>query len=487
MFKNNGKLSMGEGTHEISMELFALNRKRLVEKLRTKNPPKDAIVFLQGGVDVPFNDTDVYFIFRQESYFMWAFGVLEPDCYGAIEIETGKTHLFVPRLPDSYAIWMGPLHSLEDFSKKYLIENVYYSDTIADVLTNLNPSALLIMNGVNSDSGLDFTEPYFEGIENFTLEREILYNEIADLRVVKSNLELDVMKYVIEVSSAAHRKVMRMAKPGRSEYQCESEFLHHTYSVGGCRHVSYTCICGSGTNSAILHYGHAGAPNDRFIKEGDICLFDMGANYFGYAADITCSFPPNGKFTPDQKLIYEAVLEANLAVTNTAKPGVNWLDMHFLANRVLLSELKKGGLLQGDVDEMVSAGLGHTFQPHGLGHLLGLDVHDVGGYLPSHPERRKAPTGAHKLRTSRNLLEGMVLTIEPGCYFIDPLLDEALEDPNLSKFLVPEAIKRFRGFGGVRIEDDVLVTATGIKNLTKVPRTVPEIEDWIANKDDDKY
>ena len=149
-------------------------------------------------------------------------------------------------------------------------------------------------------------------------------------------------------------------------------------------------------------------------------LFDMGGNYFGYAADITCSFPANGKFTPDQKFIYEAVLKSNQAVGNVAKPGVSWVDMHKLANRTLLEELKKGGLLKGNVDDMMDAKLGYYFQPHGLGHLLGLDVHDVGGYLPNQPER-STELGLNRLRFARILEKGMYVTIEPGCYFIDPV------------------------------------------------------------------
>lgn len=146
----------------------------------------------------------------------------------------------------------------------------------------------------------------------------------------------------------------------------------------------------------------------------------MGSNYYGYAADITCSFPANGKFTADQKMVYEAVLTANLAVMNAAKPGSSWVDMHALSNKTLLTELKKGGLLKGDVNEMFEAGLGAVFQPHGLGHLMGLDVHDVGGYLNGYPERPQA-RGLNRLRTARALEKGMVLTIEPGCYFIDPV------------------------------------------------------------------
>ncbi|RZC33277.1 xaa-Pro dipeptidase-like, partial [Asbolus verrucosus] len=470
---------MGLGTLEVPLELFALNRRRLVERIRP-NRPENAIILLQGGNEVPFYDTDTtYNVFRQESYFMWAFGAIEPGCFGAIEVSTGHAHLFVPHFPKSYAIWMGPLHTPEDFSKKYGISNVHYSDEIAAVLKKLNPSVLLTLKGVNSDSGLTSEEAKFDGIDKFQVDNSVLFNEIADLRVFKTDLEIEVMKYVVETSSAAHRKVMRFAKAGRSEYQCESEFLHYCYGVGGCRHISYTCICASHTNAAILHYGHAAAPNDS--------LFDMGANYFGYAADITCTFPVSGKFTADQKLIYEAVLAANLAVFEAAKPGVSWADMHVLSIKTLLTELKKGGLLKGDVDAMITAGLGAIFQPHGLGHLLGLDVHDVGGYLENQPARRTHPRGIDKLRTARILQERMILTIEPGCYFVDILLDEALADPTLSQFLEPEVIKRFRGFGGVRIEDDVLITKEGVVNLTKVPRTVQEIEDWMAGKDDEKY
>ncbi|XP_018325544.1 xaa-Pro dipeptidase isoform X3 [Agrilus planipennis] len=487
MSQNRYKLWMGPGTYCVPPELFALNRSRLAERLNSKEIPKKSVVLLQGGNEIPFNDTDTNYLFRQESYFMWTFGVLEEKCFGALDLDTRKSFLFVPRLPESYAVWMGPLYTLDDFKMKYKIDSVHYTDEIAEVLKNHGASVLLTLKGINSDSGSESKEASFTGIESFQVNNALLFPEIADLRTVKTDLELDVIRYVVEVSSAAHRKVMRMARPGKTEYQCESEFLHYCYSVGGCRYVSYTCICGSGPNAAILHYGHPGAPNDRFIQDGDTLLFDMGANYMGFAADITCSFPANGTFTSMQRLIYEAVLKSNLAVMTNGKPGVLWTDMHLLANKVLLQELKNGGLLTGNVDEMVKAGLAAIFQPHGLGHLLGLDVHDVGGYLDNNPPRPKEPRGAEKLRTARVLQKNMVLTIEPGCYFIDPLLDSALADPKLAQFIIKEEIERFRGFGGIRIEDDVVVTENGIENLTKVPRTIQEIEDWISGKDDGKY
>lgn len=473
----------GNHTLKVPMSLFRNNRERLAERIKTntKVPQAGTFIILQGGVEIPFNDTDIVWPFRQESFFQWAFGVEEPGCYGAIDVANGSSVLFVPRLPAEYAIWQGRLYTLEEFKKRYGVDEVRYSDEIATVLKSKRAALLLTLRGKNSDSGLETNETVFNGIDQFNVDNRTLYPEICECRVIKTPQEIEVLEYVIKVSSDAHKSVMRMVKPGIGEFEAESAFLHYVYSVGGCRHASYQCICGSGHNASILHYGHAGAPNNKTINDGDLCLFDMGGNYCGYAADITCTFPVNGKFTDDQKMIYEAVLAARDAVMNHAKPGAAWTDMHLVANKIMLTSLRDGGLLTGDVDEMIEAGLNEIFQPHGLGHLMGLDVHDVGGYLPGHPERPTAP-GLRKLRTGRILKPGMVLTIEPGCYFIDCLLDAALNDSKQSKFIVAEKLKRFRGFGGVRIEDDVLITETGVKNLTDVPRTVEEIEKWMAAK-----
>ncbi|MBN3290795.1 PEPD dipeptidase, partial [Polypterus senegalus] len=210
-----------------------------------------------------------------------------------------------------------------------------------------------------------------------------------------------------------------------------------------------------------------------------MCLFDMGGEYYCYSSDITCTFPANGSFTTDQRAIYEAVLKSSRAVMAAIKPGVSWPDMHRLADRIHLEELTKIGILQGNVDEMVKVHLGAIFMPHGLGHLLGIDVHDVGGY-PEGVERINLP-GLKNLRTARLLQERMVLTIEPGIYFIDHVLDKALADPAQSCFIKNEVLQRFRGFGGVRIEDDIAVTSTGMELLTCVPRTVEEIEAFMAD------
>ncbi|KAG7390716.1 hypothetical protein PHYPSEUDO_006835 [Phytophthora pseudosyringae] len=259
------------------------------------------------------------------------------------------------------------------------------------------------------------------------------------------------------------------------EFHAESDFLHYVYSNGGARFHAYTCICGSGHNASAQHYGHAGAPNDKLLEDGDLFLNDMGGELHGYTSDITCTFPVNGKFTNDQKMLYEGVLKAHDTVMAAIKPGVIWVDMHILANRVMTEHMLENGLLQnGTVDEMMAHEVSSYFTPCGLGHLMGLDVHDVGGFPVGHV--RSTKKSLQKLRLVRKLEKNMVVTVEPGWYFIEAQLRIALADATVLAFINPEVLARFRGMGGVRIESDVVVTATGAENMTQVPRTIQQIE-----------
>ena len=206
-----------------------------------------------------------------------------------------------------------------------------------------------------------------------------------------------------------------------------------------------------------------------------------------YASDITCSYPVKGTFTKDQRDIYEYVLDAQLSVIRQLRPGVSWLEMHRESERAILRGLIKCGVLNTNgrddltqvVEEMLEVDLGAVFMPHGLGHLIGLDTHDVGGYSPGTPHRSPRP-GVKKLRTARIMEEGVAITVEPGCYFIDPLLDMALADDRQKKFMNRERLADFRGFGGIRLEDNVVVTADGCINLTLCPRAVQEVLDVMS-------
>jgi len=477
---------LGHNTLKIPYSLHAENRERLVAAFaKSGSIPTNSYILLEGGKSETWYDSDSDRLFRQESFFQWAFGINEPDCYGAVHVDTGAAIVFVPRLPSEYAVWLGKIYPATYFKEKYGVNEGRYVDELDSFFTEKNVSKIYTLRGLNTDSGNTAKEAYFEGINKFTIDNTSLFPVIVECRVIKTQKEIEVLRYVTSVSSEGHKAVMRSVKPGLNngvkEYQLESTFMHHVYHNGGCRNVAYTCICASGHNSSILHYGHAAAPNDRTVRDGDMCLFDMGAEYHCYCADITTSFPANGKFTEDQKVVYSAVLKAQRAVEAAMKPGVSWPSMHRLAERCILEDLIKGGILaNGTVEEMEAAHLGSVFMPHGLGHLLGLNVHDVGGYPVGGVTRSQEP-GLKKLRTGRALEAGMFITVEPGCYFIDVLLDSALANSAQRKYINLPVLERFRNFGGVRLEDDVLVTADGVEVLTNVPRTVAEIEAWMAS------
>uniref|UniRef100_A0A061RJ50 Xaa-Pro dipeptidase n=1 Tax=Tetraselmis sp. GSL018 TaxID=582737 RepID=A0A061RJ50_9CHLO len=385
----------------------------------------------------------------------------------------------MPRLPPEHAVWMGPIDSPDQVQTKYGVDEVHYVDEMITVLATAKPPVLHLLSGTNSDSSLRIEPPTFDGMDKFVVETETLHRVLTECRVRKTPLEIEVMRYANRIASEAHIKAMRECRPGMMEYQLESAFLSHCYSAGGCRHAPYTPICASGPNGAVLHYGHAAAPNNRQLQDGDMMLCDMGCEYHGYDSDITVSFPVSGKFTEDQSAVYRAVLDASRAVIASIRPGVKWPDMHGLALRKILEGLKRGGFVQGDVDAMMEKDLGALFMPHGLGHLIGLDTHDVGGYGPGLPERIDRPS-YRALRMARELEEGMVVTVEPGCYFNSFLLLPALEDEDLKGFLVKDRIASRLGSGGVRIEDDVVVTADGCENLTDVPREPEDVEAVMA-------
>ncbi|VDK53847.1 unnamed protein product [Anisakis simplex] len=449
----------------IKPALFAENRKRLVDELRKKlGGTKGNVVVLEGASTSELILAGILRIWKviqkcsssifQESYFFWTFGAHESESFGAIDVDSGKSILFPPKLHPDYAIWDGKIEPESWFKKTYEVDEVHFNDenTISEMLKNLGAKQLLLLKAENTDSGNTLEPANFKGRNDFACNTELLYPIMANLRVFKTDKELEVMRYSCKVASEAHKAVMKHAKPGQYEYQLES-----------------------GMNGAVLHYGHANAPNRKKILDGDLCLFDMGPECECYASDVTVTFPVNGKFTENQKLIYNAVLRANREVFKAAKPGVRWADMHLLAERVMLTDLKAGGLLKGDVDEMLSARLGAVFMPHGLGHLLGLDVHDCGGYLGDATPRSKEP-GLKSLRLTRTLQERMVVTIEPGCYFIDTQLEKALADPAMKKYINEDRLNEFKGFGGVRIEDDIVIWASGNEMLNDVPRTIEEIE-----------
>lgn len=491
---STGVFQKGTGrsrTLAVPMSIHASSRNKLMDLLSANYDATSGLVLLQGGEEQCVYDSDTELVFRQDSWFHYLFGVKEPGMFGLLDLESRKSILFIPRLGDEYRIWCGEIHSSQSFKLSYNVDEVYYTDEIDDYMAkaNLSPSKkLYLLNGINSDSGLQSKVADFPSISSYLplIDNSKLHHALSSARVLKSDYEVEVMRYCAWVASNAHVECMREVHVGMNEYELEAVFAYQIYRKGGCRKCAYTAICACGPNGATLHYGHAGAPNDYVLREGDICLLDMGAEYHGYVSDITCSFPVATEFSNNQKVVYEGVLEAQKAVASLMKPGASWVDCHLAAEREVLRALVTLQVLvnpndsTGKEEEFLNLlqekDIGSVFMPHGLGHLIGCDTHDVGGYIEGTPKRVREGPGVGKLRTSRVLEQNMVMTSEPGCYFIDALLDKALLDETKSMYFNVTKLQEMRGFGGVRLEDVVLVTELGMENLTTTPRTIEEVE-----------
>lgn len=481
--------SMGEGTLRVPMSMHAGHRAKVCDALRSSCSDGD-VLFLQGGSALPLYTSDTDWGFRQESNFQYLFGVKEQGVLGAIRVQDGRALLFIPELAQEYQKWLGPIKPPAWWQRAYGVDEVHLAAAVGDVLGALGAKRLLVPRGTELDSGIETPGLSFEGCQQLldlcppapeALCRQA-WVALCEARARKSPGELEIMQYVNDVSCRAHVEVMRSVKAGEREFVAEATFKYQSM-LRGCARVGYGCICPAGPRAAILHYGHENEPNAELAQGTDMRLHDMGAEYHCYCADVTVSFPMNGRFTEGQRAVYEAVWAATLAVERAVRPGVDYKDMHRLAQRVLLEEMKGAGLFVGEVDDMVRAGLMSYFFPHGLGHQLGLQVHDVAGYPPG-GSRADDPSIVENLRCGRVLEENMVITVEPGFYFVDYLVEELLSIPELAALVNAERLSElWAEVGGVRIEDDVVVTAGGCRVLTCVPRTVAEIEAVMAGQE----
>ena len=274
----------------------------------------------------------------------------------------------------------------------------------------------------------------------------MLEHLLNEMRLIKSPYEIKLMEKAGAISAQAHKRAMAVCRPGLSEYHLEAELLHE-FVRSGSRAPAYNNIVAAGKNACILHYIENNAP----LKDGDLVLIDAGCEFEYYAADITRTFPVNGRFSKEQRALYEIVLEAQLEAIKVVKPGTPWDEPHNVTVRVITAGLVELGLLKGDVQELIISEAYKAFYMHRAGHWLGIDVHDVGDY---------------KIDDKWRLLEpGMVTTIEPGIYVAPDNMD---------------VDKKWRGIG-IRIEDDVLVTRTGNRVMSLgAPKTVEEIESFMA-------
>lgn len=470
-------MTEGYAIHELeqfakSSNMFEKLRNRLLGNLKAQGVPERSIIALKSHTDVNVHDTDGTYELYFESFAFNITGLKQTDLEILIEVDSAQVHVFIPRFSEIVQIFLKPC-TPEIVSAEYGYK-AYYTEEFNSVLEKLNPSCIYLNKGLNTDSKVDVPSSYlrYSVFDKFVVNEELLYPVFARCRSVKTQEEVEVMRRVIRASSEAHVQVMKHCKAGLFEYALAGVFRAHV-AVNYGYIYSFCPISACGPQGAVLHYPHMDQP----IVSGHMMLCDMGAYGYGYSSDIACTFPVDGKFTPNQASIYSLVLKANRSVVSAMKPGVEWTDMHLLAEKVIIEGLIDLQVLQGNSEEIQNKRIGAVFFPHGLGHLLGHDTHDVGGYICGH--QRSTEPGIRCLRTRRTLEAGMIITVEPGIYFIDVAIEQALCNEDFRRFFGPR-LEEFRGFGGVRIEDDVLVTEHGAEILTNVPRTVEEIERVMA-------
>lgn len=440
--------------------------KRLVKAFGFAKGSSSAI-FIKGtnsSLRIPSSDVDAEF--RQESNFYWLTGCNEPDCAAFVNIDEEKLTLLIPELDDDHALWCGEYPVADDYQKKLGADKVVFNaaENIKQLVVDSNIKNLYVLDHSHAEIK--------KQLPDVSVDTKTLYATIRDLRMIKQPDEIEEMKKICKVAADAHVQVMRHAKAGINEYELEAVFRYHT-SIKGATRLAYSVISAGEERGATLHY----VQNNKSIKDGSLYLIDAGAEFPDtyYASDITRTYPINGKFTEKQRQIYSIVLEANKQVIQKMKPGVQWVDMHRLADRIIVEGLLKLNILKGDVEELIKNHVGGYFFPHGLGHAIGLDVHDP----PNKDGSFKAidEPGIRYLRVHVELKEGMALTVEPGIYFVPRLLQKALQDSNVSKFLNEDKVKEYMDFGGIRVEDDVVVTADGVLVLTSdVPKEIEEME-----------
>ena len=400
---------------------------------------------------------DVEHPFRQDSDFYYLSGFAEANaCLVLIPgREEGEYILFCEDKDPDMEIWTGRRAGPEGAAKDFFVDEAYPIEAIDSVLPTLIEGKARIYTEMGANSQFDTQLTHWVNQVKAMVrkgaqvphEYSALDHLLHEMRLIKSSAEIEMMQKAADISAAAHCRAMKTAKPGCFEYKLEAELLHE-FTREGSRWPAYPSIVGGGENACILHYTN----NDMPIADGGLILIDAGCELDYYAADITRTFPVNGKFSPEQKALYELVLKAQLAAIEQVKPGNSWNAAHEVAVEVLVTGLLELGLLTGDIEQLIEDESYKVFYMHRTGHWLGMDVHDVGEYRIN--------------KEWRPLKEGMVLTIEPGLYIAPDCKDV---DP------------RWRGIG-IRIEDDVVVTADGHHILShKVPKTVAEIEALMAS------
>ncbi len=429
---------------------YTYRRQALLQQL-----PPEAVVVIQCA-PVLIRNGDVEHDYRQDSSFYYLSGMVEAQT--TLVLINGKdgpkSIIFCPSKNKLQEIWHGRRLGVDAAPQALLVDEAYPSETLAAQLIELLDGASQVIYSFSRSATGELVQQSLAKLRALRRQGKVCPNQLVDLeplvdamRLFKSVAEIDQMALAGHISVSAHKHAMRVCKVGMYEYQLAGE-LHYQFAIQASPRLAYGSIVAGGENACILHYMN----NDQVLCDGDLVLIDAGCELDHYASDITRTFPVNGRFSEAQKIIYELVLAAHHATLQSIKPGAIYTDLQDAAVKVITQGLINIGLLTGELEKNIEDQTYRQFYMHNIGHWLGMDVHDVGAY---------------KLENqSRPLIAGMVTTVEPGIY-IDP------DDANIAA--------QWRGIG-VRIEDDILVTENGYRNLTAdLPVTVADIENLMAS------
>lgn len=457
--------------------VYKNRRARLREKM------SDGIVLILGNGEAPANYRDNTYKFRQDSSFSYFFGLNLPGFAGVLDVDAGKEYIFGNDVDIDDIIWMGPQPLVKDMAAKVGVETTFPFPELA----------VCLKEAISKGRRIHFLPPYrfrnvvlledLLGIHHSLIKNYAsleLIQAVVSLRSVKEPCEIEEITKACNIGYEMHTAAMRHCKPGVKEQYIAGLIEGIAASYGSM--VSFPVIMSQ--NGETLHnHDHS-----QILQEGRMMLTDAGAEtVMNYCSDFTRTVPVGGKFTSRQKDIYNIVLACNNEAIQLARPGVTYQYVHLEVCKVLAQGLKDLGLMKGDVQEAVAAGAHALFMPHGLGHMMGLDVHDMEDlgqvYVGYDDEVRPIKQfGTSSLRMGRRLQEGFVITDEPGCYFIPALIDQWKQQGLHKDFLVYDRIESFKDFGGIRLEDDILITAEGSRFLgdKRTPITVEEVEEIMS-------
>jgi Xaa-Pro aminopeptidase len=449
-----------------------------------KKKIKNGIILFLGNNEAPMNYTDNTYHFRQDSTFLYYFGLDRAELAAVIDVDENKEIIFGDDFTIDMIVWMGPQPTIKEEASKC---GVKITKPWSELDTICN-------NAIKQGRKIHFVPQY--RYDNILKMHQLLgigpkrvndyssmtlIKSIAEQRYIKSKEEISEIEKALDIAYEMHTAAMRFTKPGMYEREVAGFVEGIALSMGSG--LAFPPIFSRNVQTLHNHY------YGNKLKDGDLVVNDSGAEAVShYTSDITRTFPVNGKYSPVQKNIYEIVLQANLTAIREIKPKLNFKFIHLKSAEVITDGLKALGIMKGNTKNAVEAGAHALFFPHGLGHLMGLDVHDMENYGENnfgYDENTKRSTqfGLKSLRYARPLVPGIVLTVEPGIYFIPQLIDKWEAENKFKEFINYDKVNQYRKFSGVRIEDDVVVTNNGCRVLGKpIPKTIEEVEEAASNK-----